>query len=123
MIYGILAGNEDGGFEIVAGSGQIRVKNSSVLDRERRANFTLLISAQTDVAGTTPLTAHAVAVVTLLDENDASPQFMQDVYVAAVWEGNSKGAFAIQVKSKDILLLRLSAIFRTLQKNLLTWSR
>jgi len=96
MNYEIIGGNEEDGFEVETSTGKIRVKNGNVLDRERQRHYSLIISAKTESA--TPLTGFTVATVTLLDENDSSPQFTQDSYMAAVWEGNSKGAFAIQVR-------------------------
>lgn len=96
MLYTIVGGNEEGGFDVETSTGQIRVQNGTVLDRERYKNFSLIVSAKTDSGGTSP-SAYTAVHITLLDENDSSPEFTQNVYTASVWEGNSKGAFAIQV--------------------------
>ena len=38
--------------------------------------------------------------VELLDRNDNRPRFTQDEYISAVWEGNSKGTFVVQVSTE-----------------------
>ena len=40
-------------------------------------------------------------IVSLLDENDNAPRFTQQQYSAAVWEGNNKGTFVMQVAAGD----------------------
>ena len=40
---------------------------------------------------------YAAVYVELLDRNDNKPRFTQDEYISAVWEGNSKGTFVVQV--------------------------
>jgi protocadherin-16/23 len=99
ILYSLVGGNEEAIFEMVPTTGEVRVRNQTLLDRELRSSHILVISAKTE--GPAPLYAHAVLNVSLTDENDSTPKFTQTSYTAAVWEGNSKGAFVTQVVATD----------------------
>lgn len=102
--YAIGAGNEDGRFAIDATSGEIKVRDSSLLDYEQVSTsgggIRLVIVARTD--GTSPtLFGYCEVRVRLQDENDNAPRFTQQQYSASVWEGNNKGTFVMQVAALD----------------------
>lgn len=103
IIYSLDNGNEDGTFSIDSQSGEIRVSNTHMLDYERYGQqsgiLKLIVSARTDLSPV--LYGYCEVVVRLQDENDNAPLFTQRRYAAAVWEGNSKGAFVMQVAALD----------------------
>lgn len=102
IIYKLDNGNEDGTFAIDSQTGEIRVSNSEMLDFEKYASqggIKLIASARTDAAPS--LYAYCEIIVRLLDENDNAPRFTQQQYAAAVWEGNNKGTFVMQVAAFD----------------------
>lgn len=103
IIYAIGSGNEDGSFAIDSSTGEIRVQNADRLDYEKFNNnsdgIKLMVVAKTD--GVPMLYGYCQIRVMLRDENDNAPRFTQQQYSAAVWEGNSKGTFVIQVQAID----------------------
>ena len=44
---------------------------------------------------------YATVIVNLQDANDNAPRFMQDTYISAVWEGNSRGTYVTQIQATD----------------------
>ncbi|XP_037070379.1 protein dachsous-like [Pollicipes pollicipes] len=99
ITYSFGSGNEDNTFEINANNGLIRVRDPQRLDFEAARQLRLVVVAQAE--GTTPLYGYAVVFVELVDQNDNKPRFTQDEYISAVWEGNSKGTFVVQVSATD----------------------
>lgn len=102
ITYNLDSGNDDSTFTIDAQSGEIRVSNSDLLDYEKYANdggLKLIASARTD--SSPQLYGYCEVIVRLQDENDNAPRFTQHQYAAAVWEGNSKGTFVMQVAAFD----------------------
>lgn len=111
IIYDFGTGNEDGTFSIDASTGEIRVRNSDKLDYERYTTrntinnggqgsaIKLIAVARTE--GSPLLYGYCEVHVTLQDENDNAPKFTQQVYSTAVWEGNNKGTFVMQVSAFD----------------------
>lgn len=111
VIYAFGSGNEDGTFSIDASTGEIKVRNSDKLDFERyttkntinnsgsRNNIKLIAVARTD--GSPLLYGYCEIHITLQDENDNAPRFTQQQYTAAVWEGNNKGTFVMQISAFD----------------------
>lgn len=101
--YSIGTGNEDGTFAIDPNSGEIRIQNSERLDYEKYNNnsdgIKMIVVAKTD--GIPLLYGYSEIKIMLRDENDNAPRFTQQQYSAAVWEGNSKGTFVIQVTAFD----------------------
>jgi len=95
VTYSFGSGNEDNTFEINSNNGLIRVRDQKRLDFESSPRLRLIIVAQAE--GSSPLYGYATVWVDLLDQNDNSPRFTQDRYTAAVWEGNNKGTFVMQV--------------------------
>ncbi|CAH3873347.1 unnamed protein product [Pieris brassicae] len=101
VIYEIGNGNDQYAFEIDSNSGVLRVNTSDSLDYEtypgpRRR---LVIVARTE--GSSPLYAYCEVMVNLIDQNDHSPRFTQQQYIANVFEGNTKGEFVVQLAAKD----------------------
>lgn len=99
VTYSFSSGNEDGAFDISSSSGVIRVKDPWKLDFEFLPRLHLIATAQSD--GPVPLYGYATVWVNLVDQNDNPPRFTQDHYVSAVWEGNNKGTFVMQVSATD----------------------
>lgn len=102
IVYSFGAGNEDETFSIDANSGEIKVKNSNRLDYEyskSSAEMQLIVVAKTE--GSPLLYGYCEIKITLQDENDNGPRFTQQQYTAAVWEGNNKGTFVMQVTAFD----------------------
>lgn len=102
IIYSLDSGNEDGTFSINQSSGEVKVLNSDHLDYEKydsRIGINMIAVARTE--GTPTLYGYCKIKVNLLDENDNAPRFTQQQYSAAVWEGNNKGTFVMQVAAFD----------------------
>ena len=97
VTYSFGSGNEDNTFEINSNNGLIPVRDQKRLDFEGSARLRLIIVAQAE--GPSPLYGYATVWVDLLDQNDNAPRFTQDRYTAAVWEGNNKGTFVMQVRA------------------------
>ena len=95
VTYSFGSGNEENTFEINSNNGLIRVRDQKRLDFESTPRLRLLVVAQAE--GSLPLYGYATVWVDLLDQNDNAPRFTQDRYTAAVWEGNNKGTFVMQV--------------------------
>ncbi|KAL1139417.1 hypothetical protein AAG570_006401 [Ranatra chinensis] len=102
ILYRFGSGNEDGKFEINGNSGQIRVLDSAKLDYEVKARLRLNVVAEAEVTGGPPLYGYTQVWVHLLDQNDSPPRFTQPQYTAAVWEGNNKGTYVMQVSATDV---------------------
>lgn len=102
ITYSFGTGNEDETFSIDAMTGEIKVKNSNRLDYEYSGNsgeMKLIVVAKTD--GSPLLYGYCEVKVMLQDENDNAPRFTQQQYTTAVWEGNNKGTFVMQVTAFD----------------------
>jgi len=83
-------------------TGLIRVRDPRVLDYETRPTVRLVVVAQADSSSSgPPLYGYCDVSVHLQDENDNPPRFTQQQYSAAVWEGNNKGTFVIQVSNSQ----------------------
>ncbi|KAL6115852.1 dchs1 [Pungitius sinensis] len=81
--------------------GQLGVLSTSrSLDRERRAGYTLTVTAQD--LGHPPLSSSATVEVTVLDINDHSPQFQSSGYTADVSEDVPIGSLVLEVKAIDM---------------------
>ncbi|XP_049763937.1 protein dachsous-like, partial [Schistocerca cancellata] len=98
IAFSLAAGNEDGAFAVDAGSGAVVVRDPAGLDFEARspAERRLVVAARSEAHA-----AYCPLVVALRDANDNEPRFTQPQYWAAVWEGNSKGTFVVQVSATD----------------------
>jgi len=68
-------------------------------------SFKLIVVAQAE--GQTPLYGYAAVWIELIDQNDNSPRFTQDHYMASVWEGNNKGTFVMQVSIENIFVWKI----------------
>ncbi|KAF5284599.1 hypothetical protein FQR65_LT02425 [Abscondita terminalis] len=99
IAYSFGTGNEANIFVINSDSGIIQVRNSKYLDYEMRKEISLVVEAKTE--GNPKLHGFCKVVIKLIDQNDNAPTFTQQEYTASVWEGNSKGAFVLQVIAFD----------------------
>ena len=87
-------------FFIDAMTGEINVTNSSMLDYEKRVNYTFIVIA-TD-QGTPPLSSTSSITVLVEDVNDNSPSFTKSVYTGSVMENLPSGQHVLTVNSTDI---------------------
>lgn len=100
--YSLDSGNEAGTFAIDGETGDIKVRDSGQLDYEKyvgQGGIKLIAVARTDASP--QLFGYCEILIRLKDENDNAPRFTQQQYAAAVWEGNSKGTFVMQVAAFD----------------------
>ena len=72
--------------------------NASI-DREERANYTLIVEAVDQ--GAIPLTGSAMLQISVLDVNEHPPVFSQDEYTGDVFENIPDGFIILQVTSSD----------------------
>ncbi|XP_071359727.1 protocadherin Fat 4 isoform X2 [Trachinotus anak] len=79
--------------------GTIRVKNSTALDREATGG----IMFQVEARETEPPNHVAVANVniTLLDENDNSPEFTSSKYTSKIYSNQTEGMLLVKVEAED----------------------
>ncbi|XP_044201132.1 protocadherin Fat 4-like [Thunnus albacares] len=83
----------------IGSDGTVRVKNSTVLDRETTESITFQIEA---TEKDPPNSVVDVQVsVTLLDENDNSPAFSSSKYEGKVFANQTVGMLLVQVKAED----------------------
>ena len=87
-------------FFIDAMTGEINVTNSSVLDYEKRVNYTFGVIA-TD-QGIPPLSSTSSITVLVEDVNDNSPSFTKSVYTGSLMENLASGQHVLIVNSTDI---------------------
>ncbi|XP_069052270.1 cadherin-related family member 2 isoform X1 [Lepisosteus oculatus] len=83
-------------FEVGKESGTIFVKNSTLLDRETRPIYFATLQA-IDTANNT---GTAVLEITLIDENDETPEMARDYYIDFVEEGKD-GHLQLQIQAFD----------------------
>uniref|UniRef100_A0A667Y8M0 Protocadherin-16 n=1 Tax=Myripristis murdjan TaxID=586833 RepID=A0A667Y8M0_9TELE len=98
MSYRITAGDPSGDFRLDRQSGVLSTSRS--LDREKKAKYSLTITAQD--RGQPPLSSTATVEVTILDINDNSPQFQSSSYTADVSENVPIGSLVLEVKAIDL---------------------
>lgn len=99
ITYSFGRGNEESVFTLDQDSGRIQVRNPDYLDYERNTEINLVVEAKTD--GSPILYGYCNLIIRLIDQNDSSPKFTQQQYSAAVWEGNNKGTFVLQIHAFD----------------------
>lgn len=76
------------------------LSTSRPLDRERRARYSLTVTALD--GGSPALSSTATVEVTLLDVNDHSPQFTSPSYTADLPEDVSIGSLVLEVSATDL---------------------
>ena len=96
MSYNFVSGNEEGRFVIDEQSGVVRAEES--LDREEQAEYRLMVEAVD--GGKPPLSATALLMLSVGDENDNSPKFSR-LFRAEIPEDAVLGSFVTQVTSSD----------------------
>lgn len=99
--YSLGPDQDHGPFVIHPTSGTVRVRDSQQLDYEERPELELPLWAHAETPSGSMLRGYARLLVQLLDQNDNSPRFSQERYVASVWEGRSRGTFVAQVSALD----------------------
>ncbi|XP_064883289.1 protocadherin-16-like [Oncorhynchus nerka] len=98
MTYKITAGDPSGDFRVDRKSGVL--STSRPLDRERRARYSLTVTALD--GGSPALSSTATVEVTLLDVNDHSPQFTSSSYTADLSEDAPIGSLVLEVSATDL---------------------
>ncbi|KAA8593994.1 hypothetical protein FQN60_004828 [Etheostoma spectabile] len=96
--YRITAGDQLGDFRLDRQSGVL--STSRPLDREKRAAYTLTVTAQDQ--GHPALSSTATVEVTVMDINDQSPQFQSSSYTADISEDVPIGSLVLEVKAIDL---------------------
>ncbi|XP_039987657.1 protocadherin-16 [Xiphias gladius] len=96
--YRITAGDPSGDFHLDRRSGVL--STSRPLDREKRAGYTLTVTAQDQ--GHPPLSSTTTVELIVLDINDHSPQFQSSSYTADVSEDVPIGSLVLEVKAIDL---------------------
>lgn len=76
------------------------LSTSRPLDREKKAVYTLIVTAQDQ--GQPSLSGTATVEVNILDMNDHSPQFQSSTYTADVSEDVPIGSLVLEVKAIDL---------------------
>ncbi|TKS80796.1 Protocadherin-16 Protein dachsous -like protein 1 [Collichthys lucidus] len=98
MNYKITAGDPSGDFRLDRQSGVL--STSRPLDREKRAGYTLTVTAHDQ--GHPPLSSTSTVEVTVMDINDHSPQFESSSYTADISEDVPIGSLVLEVKAIDL---------------------
>ncbi|XP_014897498.1 protocadherin-16 [Poecilia latipinna] len=96
ITYTIFSGNENAAFSINRYTGEIRVQKENSLDFEVSPQIQLVVLADSGLH-----TAHCRVSVTLLDVNDNAPLFELSNYRTAVWEGQVRNTYVMQVFASD----------------------
>ncbi|XP_034723136.1 protocadherin-16-like [Etheostoma cragini] len=96
--YRITAGDPLGDFRLDRESGVLFT--SRPLDREKRAAYTLTVTARDQ--GQPALSSTATVEVTVMDTNDQSPQFQSSSYTADISEDVPIGSLVLEVKAIDL---------------------
>lgn len=99
IVYSFGTGNEENIFSINVDTGIIHVQDGTQLNYELHKEIELVVEGKTEEGLT--LHGYCTVLVRLTDINDNAPKFTQQQYTATVWEGNTKGAFALQVVAFD----------------------
>lgn len=94
----LAAGDPSGDFLLDRQTGVL--STSRPLDREKRAGYTLTITAQDQ--GHPPLSSTATVEVTVMDVNDHSPVFQSSSYTADISEDVPIGSLVLEVKAIDL---------------------
>ncbi|XP_028399799.1 protocadherin Fat 4-like isoform X2 [Dendronephthya gigantea] len=84
-------------FSIDSTSGEVRTKQR--LDREEIGNYVVDIRA-TDM-GNSQLSTDGKLSIKVLDENDNSPEFTEDIYTRKIQEDSAIGAIVVTMKAED----------------------
>ncbi|XP_059410729.1 protocadherin Fat 1-like isoform X3 [Carassius carassius] len=84
----------------ISPDGIIRVKSSVDLDRETTASFSFQVEAQENPPSSSKATADVT--ITLLDENDNSPQFTTSSYEGKVFSNQTVGMQVVKVEAADL---------------------
>ncbi|XP_032895639.1 cadherin EGF LAG seven-pass G-type receptor 1 isoform X2 [Amblyraja radiata] len=100
MLYRIVNSHENNSvFEIDIRSGIVRTRG--VIDRERVAEYQLIVEANDQGRDPGPLSATATVYIIVEDENDNSPQFSEKRYFVQVREDVPVNTKILQVKASD----------------------
>ncbi|KAI4901849.1 hypothetical protein NFI96_034596 [Prochilodus magdalenae] len=94
--YSIFNGNENGAFSINPNTGDVTVREQSLLDFETERKVHLVVLAENGHQS-----AYTRVAIALQDVNDNAPVFRQNYYRTAVWEGQIHNTYVMQVLAMD----------------------
>ncbi|KAI5940868.1 Protocadherin-23 [Manis javanica] len=97
VTYSILSGDENRAFMLDEASGLLTT--TCPLDYEVKAQHILTLLARDD--GIPALSSSQTLTITVLDVNDESPVFKQDLYEALVKENQNPGEFVTRIEAVD----------------------
>ncbi|NXF39299.1 PCD23 protein, partial [Nyctibius bracteatus] len=97
VTYHILSGNENKAFVLDKITGVLTT--AQLLDREIQERYSLTVMALDD--GSPALSATQVLTIMVLDVNDETPIFLNQLYETAVRENQDLGEFVIKVEAVD----------------------
>lgn len=97
VVYAITGGNYESVFRMDVNTGELKI--SGLLDRERRAKYSLNLTAY-DLGVPQRFTSHVLAV-TILDENDNAPKFDKIAYSFFLPESVTNNTSVYQLKAED----------------------
>uniref|UniRef100_A0A803YS52 Cadherin domain-containing protein n=1 Tax=Meleagris gallopavo TaxID=9103 RepID=A0A803YS52_MELGA len=89
VMYQLISGNENGSFILDKITGTVTLFTAQLLDREVQEHYSLTVMALD--GGTPALSAMQVLTILVLDVNDESPIFLQQLYETAVYENQDPG--------------------------------
>uniref|UniRef100_A0A673C4G1 Protocadherin-16 n=1 Tax=Sphaeramia orbicularis TaxID=375764 RepID=A0A673C4G1_9TELE len=98
ITYKITAGDPSRDFRVDKQTGVL--STSRPLDREKRAGYTITVTAEDQ--GQPPLSTTTTVEVIVLDINDHSPQFESSTYTADISEDVPIGSLVVEVKAIDL---------------------
>ena len=99
IAYDLIEGNDEGNFELSQMTGTITLVSS--LDYETTESYTLRIVPNDGIANTLP-SGTATILIQVFDENDNAPMFVNETYVATIFENNIPPTMALRVMATDI---------------------
>ncbi|NWH56060.1 PCD23 protein, partial [Geococcyx californianus] len=97
VTYHILSGNENKAFVLDKITGLLTT--AQLLDREIQERYSLTVMALDD--GSPALSATQVLTIIVLDVNDETPIFLNQLYETAVCENQDPGEFVLRVEAVD----------------------
>ncbi|KAM9857018.1 protocadherin-23 [Aulostomus maculatus] len=96
ITYTIFSGDENHIFSINRHTGEVRVQKDNSLDYEAGPQIELVVLADNGLQE-----AHCRVSISLLDVNDNAPMFEHSGYRTAVWEGQVRNTYIMQVFASD----------------------
>lgn len=94
---------------------EYKIVTKAVFDREVKSEYHINLACHD--RGQPPLTSTKHIVVTVTDENDHPPVFLQEIYFTTIAENNAVGAYITQVSTTDMDLGRNAAVIYQIEQD------